>query len=185
MTPVSAGTRRRVPGRVGGSLARSPLEFAFRRGTMECPRCGLINPSTACPGQMKKSLFAEGSRDTPGISIRLLQCVVYLSTAVVLGYFSLMSMMWSIWGTPLHPTHHLALLGPLGLLASALLSLGSPLGGRVLAVISLAALGTLWVPRVVSLVPQHNVITSPVAFCVVAVYFAAVAFTLLYPVRWV
>jgi len=110
--------------------------------------------------------------------------VAYLLTAIVLGYFSLTSMMWSIWGAPILPNHHLALLGTLGLLITSVTSLFSLVGGRSFAVISLAALGSLWAPAVMSLVPQHNVIVGPLGFGLVAVYFAAVAFTLLYPVRW-
>lgn len=115
---------------------------------------------------------------------RPIQCGVYLLTAFVLGYFTFMSMMWGVWGAPVFPSHYLAFLGALGLFASALVSLANPPAGRFLAVVSLAALGTLWIPGVVSLVPQHSTILSPIAFLVVALYFAAVGFTLLYPHRW-
>ena len=115
---------------------------------------------------------------------RPIQCVVYLLTALVLGYFTFMSMMWGVWGAPVHPAHYLALLGALGLFASALVSLANPPAGRALATVSLAALGTLWIPSGISLVPQHNVVVSPVPFMLVATYFAGFGFTLLYPVRW-
>lgn len=115
---------------------------------------------------------------------RPIQCVVYLLTALVLGYFTFMSMMRGVWGAPVHPAHYFALLGALGLIASALVTLAMPPGGRTLAAVSLAALGTLWIPSVVSLVPQHGVIPSPIAFLLVALYFAVVGFTLFYPVRW-
>ena len=117
-------------------------------------------------------------------AIRSLQCVVYLITALVLGYLTYMSLMWGVWGAPVYPTHFIALLGALGLFVSALVSLGWARTGRTLAVVSLAALGTFWVPGVISLVPQHNIIVSPIDFFVVGLYFGAVGFALLYPVRW-
>src|SRR5262245_6146096 len=128
---------------------------------------------------MNESSLIE-QRPSFGKSVCFLQCVVYLFAAIVLGYFSLMSMMAGVWGAPVLPNHYLALLGALGLAVGSVTSLFNPIGGRSFAVVSLAALGTFWVPAVMSLVPRHNVIVPPLAFALVALYFAAVAFVLLY-----
>jgi hypothetical protein len=117
---------------------------------------------------------------------RPIQFFVYLISALVLGYLTFMSMMWGGWGAPVHPAHYIALLGALGLVVAALLSLARPTWGRVLSVVALSGMGTFWIPAVVSLVPQYDVIVSPTAYVVVSVYFGVVGFSLLYPrrLRW-
>ena len=119
-------------------------------------------------------------------AVRAVQCVVYLLTALVLLSFTLGPLMWVAWGPPGSlPQYLIALCGAFGLAFSAIVSLRSPVVGRYAAVVSLAALGVLWVPGVVDLVPQHGIRKGWEFYSVLfAVYLAAVGFALLYPVRW-
>jgi len=89
-----------------------------------------------------------------------------------------------VWGAPLRLPNYLGLLGALGLLVSAIVSLVNPVVGRRLALLSLAALGTMCVPGVVGLVPQHSINIPLSLYCVVALYFGGVALVLFYPVAW-
>lgn len=115
---------------------------------------------------------------------RPVQFVFYLIAALVLGYLTFMSMMWGVWGAPVHPTHYISLLGALALFAGAFVSLANPNGGRIVSLAGLASMGSLWIPGVVSLVPQHNTIISPLSYLVFLLYFATVGFALFYPIRW-
>ena len=115
---------------------------------------------------------------------RPIQFIGYFIPGIVLGYLTLMSMMWGVWGEPVHPTHYIALLGALALFAGAFVSLANPDWGRIVSLAGLAGLGSLWVPGVVALVPRHNVIISPVAYLAFLLYFATIGFVLLYPKRW-
>lgn len=115
---------------------------------------------------------------------RVFQLVGYLIPGLVLGYLTLVSMMWAVWGAPIPPTHYVALLGALAVVLGAFLSLATPDSGRVVALVGLFAMGSSWIPGVVSLVPRHNVIISPLAHLAFLLYFAAVAFVLLYPKPW-
>ncbi len=119
-------------------------------------------------------------------AVRAVQSVVYLLTALVLLSFTLGPLMWVAWGPPGSlPQYLIALCGAFGLAFSAIVSLSAPVAGRYAAVVSLAALGVLWVPGVVDLVPQHGIRTGWELYSVLfAVYLAAVGFALLYPVRW-
>ena len=114
------------------------------------------------------------------------QSVVYLLTALVLLCFTLGPLMQVAWGPPGSlPQYLIALCGAFGLAFSAIVSLSAPVAGRYAAVVSLAALGVLWVPGVVDLVPQHGIRKGWELYSVLfAVYLAAVGFALLYPVRW-
>ncbi|MBA4020224.1 MAG: hypothetical protein C0483_23940 [Pirellula sp.] len=115
---------------------------------------------------------------------RPIQFVVYLVAALVLGYLTFMSLMWSIWGAPIHPTHYVALLGALALFAGAFVSLANPGRGRILGLAGLVGMGSIWIPSVVVLVPQHNVLISPAAYLALLLYFATLGLALLYPQRW-
>ena len=81
--------------------------------------------------------------------------------ALLLGFFTLQSIMWSVWGAPVHWLQYVALLGCVGLLPSSLLWLVAGRIGRSAAVVSAAANGTLYIPGSVSLVPTHDTIVSP------------------------
>jgi hypothetical protein len=118
------------------------------------------------------------------VVVRALQCFVYLSTGLVLGYFSWMSMMWGIWGAPVHIVHYLAVVGALALLGGAFICLVNAGRGRIVAIGSLLLMGTFWGPATASLVPQHSILVSPVAFFLVSLYLGAIAFSLFYPTRW-
>jgi hypothetical protein len=122
--------------------------------------------------------------DRGGVAVRVVQFAVFLGAGLALGYFSWMSMMWGVWGAPIHVVHYLGVFGALGLLGGALVCLANPRRGRIMAVVSLAVMGTFWIPSTASLVPQHNVILSPLAFVVVGLYLGTVAFSLLYPAPW-
>ncbi len=118
-------------------------------------------------------------------AVRAVQCVVYLLTALVLLSFTLGPLMWVAWGPPgSEPQYLIALCGAFGLAFSAIVSLTAPVTGRCAAVVSLAALGVLWVPGVVYLVPQHGTNLFWGYSVLFAAYLAAVGFALLYPVRW-
>ncbi len=118
-------------------------------------------------------------------AVRAVQSVVYLLTALVLLVFTLGPLMWLAWGPPGSlPQYLIALCGAFGLAFSAIVSLSAPVAGRYAAVVSLAALGVLWVPGVVDLVPQHGIRKFWFWDVLFAVYLAAVGFALLYPVRW-
>jgi hypothetical protein len=112
------------------------------------------------------------------------QFVIYVAAALVLGYLTFMSMMWGVWGAPVHPTHYIALLGALALLAGAFVSLANPNWGRLFSLAGLVGMGSLWIPGVVALVPQHNIIVSPVEYLAFLLYFSVIGFALLYPKRW-
>lgn len=118
-------------------------------------------------------------------AVRAVQSVVYLLTALVLLCFTLGPLMLVAWGPPGSlPRYIIALCGAFGLAFSAIVSLRAPVAGRYAAVVSLAALGVLWVPGVVYLVPQHGINVGWVYSVLFAAYLAAVGFALLYPVRW-
>jgi len=118
-------------------------------------------------------------------AVRAVQSFVYLLTALVLLVFTLGPLMWLAWGPPGSlPQYLIALCGAFGLAFSAIVSLSAPVAGRYAAVVSLAALGVLWVPGVVYLVPQHGTNLFWGYSVLFAAYLAAVGFALLYPVRW-
>lgn len=112
------------------------------------------------------------------------QFVIYAVTALLLGFLTFRSMMWGVWGAPVHPAHYMGLLGAFALFVGAIISLSRPAQGRFVSMMGLAGMGTFWLPATASLVPQHDVIISPVAFLVVGLFFAAAGFALLYPRRW-
>lgn len=117
-------------------------------------------------------------------SARPIQFVIYLLAVLVLGYLTFISMMWGVWGAPVHPSHYIALLGALAIFVGAFITLARPGWGRLLGLVGLAAMGSLWIPGIVEIVPQHNVIISPAAYLAFLLYFAAIGFALLYPRRW-
>lgn len=127
----------------------------------------------------------QGSaRIATGDGVRRAQFAGFLVTAVVLGSSTFRSMMWGIWGAPVYPTHYIALLGAFGVFVGAFLSLWQPERGRLVALVGLAGLGTLWVPGVVALVPEPGIHASPWAYSIFLLYFVALGFGLLYPKRW-
>ncbi len=118
-------------------------------------------------------------------AVRAVQSVVYLLSALVLLCFTLGPLMWLAWGPPGGlPQYVIALCGAFGLAFSAIVSLSAPVAGRHAAIVSLAALGVLWVPGVVYLVPRHGINLFWGYSVLFAAYLAAVGFALLYPVRW-
>jgi hypothetical protein len=109
--------------------------------------------------------------------------VALLSASLFLGFFTLQSIMWAVWGAPVHLLQYVALLGCLGLLLSGILWAVAEKVGRVVAVISLIAIGTIYVPASISLVPAHNIIISPLAWALIITYFLTLALVLLLPPR--
>jgi hypothetical protein len=116
--------------------------------------------------------------------VRPVQFVIYVAAALVLGYLTFMSMMWGVWGAPVYPTHYIALFGALALFAGAFLSLANPNRGRLVSLAGLVGMGSLWLPGIVELIPQHSIIISPVAYLGFLLYFAVIGFALFYPKRW-
>jgi hypothetical protein len=114
---------------------------------------------------------------------RPVQFVFYLIASLVLGYLTFMSMMWGVWGAPVHLAHYTALLGAVMLFAGAFVSLANPGWGRIVSLAGLVSMGSLWIPGVVSLVPEHNILISPLSYLVFLLYFAAIGFALFYPIR--
>ena len=103
--------------------------------------------------------------------------------ALLLGFFTLQSIMWAVWGAPTHWVQYLALLGCVGLFATSILWLIAGRIGRTAPILSVAAMGTLFIPAAASLVPEHDTITSPTAVVLIITYFVAAGIVLLLPPR--
>jgi hypothetical protein len=114
----------------------------------------------------------------------VIQGAVYLVAgglmfATIFGLFAL-----SAWGITVHPLTVIALIGCLVLIAAGILSLFSDRHhGRILAVCASIGIMPIWFVWIMSLVPQHNVIASPVAYVFVFTYAVTLSVTLFFPSR--
>ncbi len=126
----------------------------------------------------------EGPREVPSIECRIVQCLVFLTASLILGYTTFLSIMVGVWGVAIHPLLYLAFFSSVGLLASSFICLQNARAGRMIAMASLFGIGTVWIPSVSDLVPQHNRVIASWAYALFAGYFLVVAFALFFPRPW-
>jgi hypothetical protein len=116
----------------------------------------------------------------------LIQWIAFLPSGLLFGFFTWMTIMTGVWGVRIHPIFYLALLSCLLLAVSSFVSLSAPKEGRILAIISLIGIGTVWIPSVAGLIPQHGVRVFLTGYLLFAAYFISIAFALFFPrpLRW-
>ena len=92
-------------------------------------------------------------------------------------------MLLIFYGISLHPLLFVALLGAFAVAAGGMVSLAQPSRGRLIAACGLAGLLTNWFPWLISIVPEHNIIPSPLAYVPIVAYPVVVAFAAFYPAQ--
>lgn len=102
---------------------------------------------------------------------------------MTLGFMAFYSMMAGVWGVPINPLNYVAVLAAMALFFGSFVCLLNVSIGRIICGVSIVALGTFYVPAVVSIVPAHNEISSPIIYLIFLAYFGVVAFALFYPAR--
>jgi hypothetical protein len=112
---------------------------------------------------------------------REIQAAVYLLAGCSFAGLILLRMLLIVYGVALHPLLFVALFSALAVAAGGFVSLMQPGLGRLIAACGLAGLLTNWFPWLISLVPEHNVIPSPLGYSAVVGYLAVVAFASFYP----
>jgi hypothetical protein len=115
---------------------------------------------------------------------KIVSFIVYLITALTLGFVAFESMMVGVWGVPINPLNYVAVLAAMALFFGSFVCLFNFANGRMICAIALAALGTFYVPAIVSIVPANDSIISPSLYFIFLIYFAALAFSLFFPTRW-
>jgi hypothetical protein len=119
--------------------------------------------------------------------INAIQVTAYLVAALFSGFFALRGLSLTMWGVQVNPIARIALLGSIGLLFAAITSTFKPDAGRKLAIASLVAMSTFWVPAVRELGPLRNTLFDLRYFFALSVqflpFFAAAFLALLYPTR--
>jgi hypothetical protein len=114
---------------------------------------------------------------------RQLQALVYLLAGCAFAWLIVMRMLLIVWGVPLHPLLFVALLAAVAVAAGGVVSLARPERGRLVAACGLAGFLVLWFPWLISVVPEHNIIPSPLSYLAVAGYLFVAAFASFYPTR--
>jgi hypothetical protein len=115
---------------------------------------------------------------------KIVSFIVYFIAAVILGIVALQRMMLGVWGVSVSPFNYIAVIASVVLFVGAIISLINYGKGRIICVVALAALGTFYVPAVVSIVPGYGSIIPLLVYFIFLVYFAALAFALFFPPRW-
>ncbi|HEX3855672.1 MAG TPA: hypothetical protein VHY30_00050 [Verrucomicrobiae bacterium] len=115
---------------------------------------------------------------------KIVSFVIYLIAAVILGIVALQRMMLGVWGVSVSPFNYVAVLASLVLFFGAIICLINFGKGRIICVAALAALGTFYVPAIVSIVPEYGATIPPFFYFIFLGYFAALAFALFFPTRW-
>ena len=114
---------------------------------------------------------------------RPLQAIVYVLVGCAFAWLIAMRMLLIVWGVPLHPLLFVALLAAAAVAGGGVVSLAQPERGRFVAACGLTGLLTIWFPWLISIVPEHNTIPSPLAYLAVIGYALAFAFASFYPTR--
>lgn len=116
--------------------------------------------------------------------IKRIQFGVYFVGGLFFALVITQNMMMSIYGAPTNILQSIALFGALGLLLAAFTSILFDTAGRILALASIAALGSLYFPASQSLAPSAGFFFRMDAYVVIGSYLGLVAFSLLYPARY-
>lgn len=88
-----------------------------------------------------------------------------------------------VYGAPIPLLLYFSAGSSVALLLAGITSLSRPDRGRTIALLALAGLGTVSLPLVGELVPQHNIIVSPLDGAALVACVGLLAFVLLYPKR--
>jgi hypothetical protein len=112
-----------------------------------------------------------------------IQPLVYVIGGGLLACAVVLRMLLVVWGVPLHPLLFFALLSALAVVAGGVASFSRPEHGRIIAICGFLGFLSIWIPWIISIVPRHSAISSPLAYLTVFGYLALLAFALLYPTR--
>ncbi len=112
---------------------------------------------------------------------KIVSFIVYFIAAITLGLVAFESMMAGVWGVQISPLNYVAVFAAVALFFGSFVCLFNLLVGRIICGIALAALGTFYVPAIVSIVPAHNEIVPPIGYLIFLAYLGAMAFALFYP----
>lgn len=119
--------------------------------------------------------------------MKIILFVGYLVLGLIAGLLNWLSLSMAIWGAPTHRVQYIGLLGALGLISAALISVFRPTFGRKVAIGSLALMATFWIPAIASVAPLRNTLWSFTYHLKVSAqfipFFAASALALFYPSR--
>jgi hypothetical protein len=114
---------------------------------------------------------------------REIQSAVYLLAGCSLTSLIMLRMLLIFYGVALHPMLFVALLAALVVAGAGMVSLVRPQVGRLIAACGLVGLLPVWFSWLASVVPEHNIIPSPLAYFAVLGYLSAIGFVSLYPTR--
>ena len=102
---------------------------------------------------------------------------------MTLGLVAFESMMAGVWGVQISPLNYVAVLAAMALFFGSFVCLFNLPSGRKICGVALAALGTFYVPAIVSIIPANNESFSPFIYLIFLAYFGALGFALFYPTR--
>ena len=114
---------------------------------------------------------------------KIVSFIVYLIAALTLGLVAFESMMAGVWGVKISPLNYVAVLAAMTLFFGSFVCLFNLPSGRKICGVALAALGTFYVPAMVSIVPANNESFSPFIYLIFLAYFGAFGFALFYPTK--
>jgi hypothetical protein len=114
---------------------------------------------------------------------REIQAAVFLLAGCSLAGLIVLRMLLIFYGVALHPILFVALVAALVVAGAGMVSLVRPQVGRLIAACGLAALLPIWLSWLASIVPEHDIIPSPLAYFAVLGYFGVIGFVSLYPTR--
>ncbi len=117
--------------------------------------------------------------------VKVVQTTTYLVTGLLSGLFAIRALSMAVWGVHVNPIARIALLGSIGLLIAAIASVFKPDTGRKVAIVSLLAMATFWIPAIRELAPLRNTLFDFKYFFALGFqfvpFFTAAFFALLYP----
>ncbi len=117
-------------------------------------------------------------------SKRIIQGIIYLCAGAIFAFILLERIMLWVWGVQPQALTHVGFLLSLTLIAAGVTSIfGNPRSSRFVAGCALGGLTPIWLSWVISLLPQHNTIPSPLAYVASAVYIVTLVVVLFYPRR--
>jgi hypothetical protein len=115
---------------------------------------------------------------------QVIQGVIYFIAGGIFSFVTLETIMLWMWGVPPHPLTCLGFLSSLTLICAGITTIAGNLRiSRLLAVCALGGLTPIWLAWVISLVPQHNTIPSPLAYLAAAAYLLILIAVLFYSRR--
>jgi hypothetical protein len=112
-----------------------------------------------------------------------IQAAVYLLAGCSLAGLIALRILLIFYGVALHPMLFVALVAALIVAGAGMMSLVRPQVGRLIAACGLVGLLPIWFSWLASIVPEHNIIPSPLAYFAVLGYLGVVGFVSLYPTR--